>query len=165
MNFNEIITNNKQNIKNIVKMITGQENEDVEQEVCIKIWKNADKYQERGSIKSWINTVARNASKDYLKSAVVKYEKDSTSDEYTLTSIKDKKITPEEGVLVTERQKRIIDAIENLKPKLKECIMLCEIDGFTYEEASKKLNCPIGTVKSRIFNAKKELAEVLKDLL
>ena len=43
--------------------------------------------------------------------------------------------------------------------------MLCEIQGFTYEEAAKKLKCPIGTVKSRIYNAKKELAEVLSDLL
>ena len=165
MNFNEIINTNKQNIKNIVRMITGQENEDVEQEVCIKIWKNSDKYEERGSIKSWVNTIAKNTSKDYLKSSYIKHEKDSTSDELVITNIKDSKITPEEGVLVSERQKRIINAIENLKPKLKETILLCEIEGFTYEEASKKLNCPIGTVKSRIFNAKKELALVLEDLL
>jgi RNA polymerase sigma-70 factor (ECF subfamily) len=43
--------------------------------------------------------------------------------------------------------------------------MLCEIYGYTYEEASAKLNCPIGTIKSRIFNAKKELAGVLRDLM
>lgn len=43
--------------------------------------------------------------------------------------------------------------------------MLCEIYGYTYEEAASRLKCPIGTVKSRIYNAKKELAEVLKDLL
>ena len=43
--------------------------------------------------------------------------------------------------------------------------MLCEIYGYTYEEAAQKLNCPIGTIKSRIYNAKRELAEVLEDLL
>ena len=43
--------------------------------------------------------------------------------------------------------------------------MMCEIYGYTYEEASVKLNCPIGTIKSRIFNAKKELAVVLSDLM
>ena len=59
----------------------------------------------------------------------------------------------------------IIDAIEELKPKLKEVIMLCEIYGYKYEEAAKKLNCPVGTIKSRIYNAKKELAEKLEDLL
>ena len=43
--------------------------------------------------------------------------------------------------------------------------MLCEIQGYTYEEAAKKLDCPIGTIKSRIYNAKKELAEKLEDLI
>ena len=43
--------------------------------------------------------------------------------------------------------------------------MFCEIYGYTYEDASKKFNCPIGTIKSRIYNAKKELAEVLQDLM
>lgn len=165
MNFNEIINTNKQNIKNIIKLITKQENEDIEQEVYIKLWKNAEKYEERGSLKSWVNTIAKNTSKDYLKSAVVKNEQNSTSDDIVLCNITDKKRSPEDCVIVNERQKRIIKAVDNLKPKFREVIMLCEIYGFTYEEASKKLNCPIGTIKSRIYNAKKELAEVLQDLL
>ena len=43
--------------------------------------------------------------------------------------------------------------------------MLCEIQGYSYEDAAKKLKCPIGTIKSRIYNAKKELAMQLEDLL
>ena len=165
MNFNEIIETNKNNIKNIIRLITKSENEDLEQEVYIKLWKNSDKYKEQGSMKSWIGTIAKNTSKDYLKSAMVRNEQNSTSDEFVLTSIKDKKTTPEDRVLASERQKRIIKAIDSLKPKLRETIMLCEIYGYTYEEAAEKLNCPIGTIKSRIYNAKKELAEVLEDLL
>ena len=165
MNFNEIINANKRNIKNIIKLITKQENEDIEQEVYIKLWKNAEKYEERGSLKSWVNTIAKNTSKDYLKSAVVKNEQNLTSDDIVLCNITDKKRSPEDCVIVNERQKRIIKAVDNLKPKFREVIMFCEIYGFTYEEASKKLNCPIGTIKSRIYNAKKELAEVLQDLL
>ena len=57
------------------------------------------------------------------------------------------------------------EKIEVNIPKLKETIMLCEIYGYTYEEAALKLKCPIGTIKSRIYNAKKELAEKLEDLL
>ena len=126
---------------------------------------NADKYEERGSFKSWVNTIAKNTSKDYLKSAVVRNEQNSTSDDFVLTSIQDKKISPEGRILETERQKRIIKAIDSLKPKFREVIMLCEIYGYTYEDASKRLNCPIGTIKSRIYNAKKELAEVLSDFM
>lgn len=165
MNFNEIIETNKNNIKNIIRLITKSENEDLEQEVYIKLWKNSDKYKEQGSMKSWIGTIAKNTSKDYLKSALVRNEQNSTSDEFVITSIKDKKTTPEDRVLANERQKRIIKAIDSLKPKLRETIMLCEIYGYTYEEAAEKLNCPIGTIKSRIYNAKKELAEKLEDLL
>ena len=89
----------------------------------------------------------------------------TTSDEIVLNTVKDISPTPETKVSSSERLSRIINAIENLKPKLKETIMLCEIQGYTYEEASKKLKCPLGTIKSRIYNAKKELAIVLEDLL
>lgn len=165
MNFNELIKTNKANIQNIIKLITRGENEDLEQEVYIKLWKNSDKYEERGSLKSWIGIIAKNTSKDYLKSAVVRYESDSTSDDFVLTSIQDKKCTPEDNVLSIERRKKIMAAIDGLKPKLRETIMLCEIQGYTYEEAAQRLKCPIGTIKSRIYNAKKELAEVLSDLM
>lgn len=165
MNFNELIKANKQNVKNIIRLITNQDNEDLEQEVYVKAWKNADKYEERGNFKSWINTIAKNVSKDYLKSAYFKNAVNSTSDDTVLAGVKDEKVSPEKAVISLERQKRIITAIEGLKPKLKEVILLCEINGYTYEEAAKKLNCPIGTIKSRIYNGKKELAIKLEDLL
>ena len=165
MNFEELIKTNKQNIKNIIRMIVKQDNEDIEQEVYIKLWKNSDKYEERGSLKSWVNTVAKNASKDYLKSASFKNDQNCMADDEVLVNIRDRKRSPEENIITTERQKRIIDAVEQLKPKFKEVIMMCEIYGYTYEEASQKLNCPLGTIKSRIFNAKKELATVLSDLI
>ena len=165
MDFKELVKINKQNVKNIIRLITKQENEDLEQEVYLRVRKNVDKYKEQGSLKSWVSTIAKNVSKDYLKSAWFRNNKDATSDEFVLESIKDKKTTPEVYSIDVERHQKIIAAIEELKPKLKETIMLCEIEGYTYEEASKKLKCPVGTIKSRIFNAKKELAEKLGDLL
>lgn len=165
MDFNELVKQNKNNVKSIIRLITKQDNEDLEQEVYIKAWKHADKYEERGTFKSWINTIAKNTAKDFLKSAWFKNSQNSTNDEYTLDSIKDHKITPEDSVVSMERKRRIISAIESLKPKMKEVIILCEMQGYTYEEASEKLKCPIGTIKSRIFNAKKELGAKLEDLL
>ena len=165
MNFNEVIKANKQNIKNIIRLITKEDNEDIEQEVYVKIWKNSEQYKEKGSIKSWISTIARNASLDYLKSSYHKVSQTSTSDDLVVTNIKDRKQTPDATVERQERQKQIIKAVNQLKPKFKEVIIMCEINGYTYEECAQKLKCPIGTIKSRIFNAKKELAEKLKDLL
>lgn len=165
MDFNKIIETNKQNIKNIIRLITKEENEDIEQEVYLKIWKNSHKYEERGSVKSWVSMIAKNTSLDYIKSAYHRIICASDSDEYTLDSIKDKKISPEDKIISLERQRKIISAIESLKPKFKEVIIMTEIDGYSYEQCAQKLKCPLGTVKSRIFNAKKELSIILKDLI
>ena len=165
MNFNEIIKNNKENVKNIIKLITKEQNEDLEQEVYIKVWKNADKYKEQGSFKSWINTIAKNISKDYLKSSYARHSKTSTSDDDVVSSLKDRRSTPELTVIQNERQIKTVQAINKLKPKLKEVIIICEIQGHTYEECAQILECPTGTVKSRIYNAKKVLYEELKEYM
>lgn len=165
MDFEKVIQSNKQNIRNIIRLITKDDNEDLEQEVFLKIWKNSDKYKEQGSVKSWISSIAKNTSLDYLKSSYHKVFQTSTSDDFVLDSIKDKKTSPEDNVIRLDRQKRIVKAINSLKPKFREVIVMCEINGYTYEECAKKLNCPTGTIKSRLYNAKKELAELLEDML
>lgn len=165
MDFKEIIKINRNNVKSIIKLITKENNEDLEQEVYIKVWKNSEKYKEQGSFKSWINAIAKNVSRDYLKSVQKRNQDALTSDDNILNTIKDKKSTPELRVITNDRQKTIIAAIEDLKPKFKEVVMLCEIYGYTYEEAAFKIKCPVGTIKSRLYNAKKELAVKLQDLL
>lgn len=165
MNFKEIVKNNKSNVRGIIRLITKETNEDLEQEVYLKVWKNSEKYKEKGSFKSWINTVAKNVSKDYLKSLQKRTNDASVRDDEVLLTVKDKKASPELRLITNERQHRITQAINQLKPKLREVIMLCEIYGYTYEDASFKLKCPLGTIKSRLYNAKKELVILLEDLL
>lgn len=92
MDLNKVINTNKQNIKNIIRLITKEDNEDLEQEVYLKIWKNSEKYKEQGSIKSWVSSITRNASLDYLKSAYHKVVQTSTSDDLVMSNIKDKKL-------------------------------------------------------------------------
>lgn len=165
MDFNQVVKDNKNNVRSIIKLITKETNEDLEQEVYVKVWKNAGKYKEQGSFKSWINTIAKNVSKDYLKSVQKRNQDFLTSDDEILNTVKDKKSTPELRLITNDRQKCITNAINTLKPKLREVIMLCEIYGYTYEDAAHKLKCPIGTIKSRLYNAKKELAILLEELL
>ena len=165
MNLKEIIKANKENVKNIIRMISGETNEDLEQEVYLRVWKNSEKYKEQGNIKGWISTITKNITKDYLKSAVVRREKLTEEDDTTFDTISDKKETPELKLITNDRQKRISKAINRLKPKFKEVIIYCEVYGHTYEDAAKKFKCPIGTIKSRLYNAKKQLAEELEDLI
>ena len=163
MNFSELIKQNKQNVRNIIKKITNEQNEDIEQEVYIKVWQNQSKYEEKGKLKGWIGTIAKNLAKDYLKSSYVKNA--TIAEEEKLNEIKDKKQTPELTLIQNERQKLIINAINALKPKFKEVVMLYEIEQLSYEQIARKIKTPVGTVKSRLYNAKKELAQSLMDLI
>lgn len=165
MDIKEIIDTHGAAVRNIIKRITNEQNEDLEQEVYCKVWKNSQKYEEKGTFGAWIKTISANLSKDYLKSSQKKLSENSTADENVLSLVKSAKETPEESILKLERQKTISDAINKLKPKFKEVVMLYEIGNQSYEEISQKLNCPIGTVKSRLYNAKKELAQMLQELL
>ncbi len=165
MDFKKLVRENKKNIQNVIRLVTKEDNEDLEQEVYIRVLKNADKYQEKGTFKSWVTTIAKNISKDYLKSASYKARENSVTEEDDLIQIADKKVTPELRLIKNERQQKIIDAVNSLKPKFKEVVLMCEIYGYSYEDCAKKLNCPLGTVKSRLYNAKKELSLLLADLI
>mgnify|MGYP002627204326 CR=1 FL=1 len=102
MDFKKIIKLNGKTVKNIIKKITNEENEDLEQEVYLRVYKNSEKYEEKGSFKSWINIIARNVSFDYIKSSKVKKETltlDSDENNSLFTNIKDKKPTPENNLL------------------------------------------------------------------
>lgn len=165
MDLKNIIKNNQNNVKNIIRLITKEENEDIEQNVYVKVWEKSNQYEERGKIVGWIGTIAKNFSKDYLKSSSKKIQDNSIQDEEKINSIKDNADNPESALLRKERQKRIVKAINSLKPKLKEVIMMYEIEGLSYEYIAHTLNCPQGTVKSRLHTAKQQLADLLEDLL
>lgn len=166
MNIKKIIENNQQYVKNLIKTITNtHNNEDIEQEVYIKLWKNHDKYEENGKFKSWIKTITLNATKDFLKSKQIKQSNMSVNDEDLLKNIHDTKSHVENKIINLQTRKQIINAIENLSKNHKEVIILYEFYNLSYEDIAKKLSCPLGTIKSRIYTAKKILAQNLKDLI
>ena len=72
---------------------------------------------------------------------------------------------PERILTQKERQKAVLKAVDLLPSKLKKVIILYEFEDLSYEQISKKLNIPIGTVKSRISNARKLLQSSLQFLL
>lgn len=160
----EIIETYKSGVKAIIKNLTGKHNEDIEQEVYLRAWKNLDKYDETGKFRQWISTITANICKDYLKSSYNKNLNKFTTEEETTQMVAD---SSDVSDILEEkfRQKKIAKAIYSLPKKLQETIVLYEIEGYDYETISKTLKCPIGTVKSRIFKARQELYEMLKDII
>ena len=162
----EIIEKYKYSVMSIIKNFTGSRNEDIEQEVYIKVWKNRANYNEQNKFTQWINTITANTCRDYLKSKSNKIALENYDDDETLNSIRDKEASEPEKILdKKERQKAILKAVDTLPKKMKEVIILYEFEGKNYEEISKKLNIPTGTVKSRLSNARSELKEKLQHLI
>ena len=73
--------------------------------------------------------------------------------------------TPENLMMTKEIVTTVNDTIESLPDELKEAISLREMDGLSYEEIAELMQCPIGTVRSRIFRAREAIAEKLKPLI
>ncbi len=153
----EIIKAHQKNIQNLIISMTGKKNaQDIEQEVYIKIWKNLSRYREQGNLRAWVRRITVNTCKDHLKSKQFSNElKTDLTEEHLEHS--DKKLTPDKQLLLKERKNTIIKAVETLKPKLKEVVILYDMQEMSYEEISEKIKCPVGTVKSRLFNARKQL--------
>ena len=160
-----LIDQYRNNIKKIISNMTGSENEDIEQEVYIRTWKNLDKYKENGKFKSWINTITANLCRDYMKSSYFRHSQNTVTEEDDLIQIRDEKENIESTFIQKQRQKRIMSAIDALKPKFREVIVMYEMQDMSYEEISEKLKCPVGTIRSRLFNARKELSVTLADLI
>lgn len=164
--FKEIVNNYNKNIKFIARKFfsTHQEIDDVEQEVYIKAWKYKDKFRGESSLWTWMRTITVNTCKDHLKK--IKKHKDNTiSDDEKILHLQDSHANIESDLAGKERQQFILSKINKLKPKFKEVIILHDIDELTHEEISIKIGCPLGTVKSRLFNARKALMQELHDLL
>ena len=159
-----IIEQNKGLIKAIIKKITGSYNDDIEQEVYIKTWKNIDNYKESGKLKSWIARITANVCRDYFKSSSYKQNLREVRDEYVLEN-KAVLASQEKIIDAKKRQKIILKAVDELPYKMRKVVVLFEFEDFSIAEIAKKLGEPEGTIKSRLYNARKVLAEKLKLLL
>ena len=141
----------------------GKENEDIEQEVYIKVWRGSEG-KSISRISQWVNKITANTCKDFLKSKQFRTENMKIDDENILNEVRDTK-TPEKILNSKQRQKMILKAVDNLPKKMRDVIILYEFEQKTYDEISKKLNVPIGTVKSRLSCAREILRDDLSELI
>lgn len=159
----KIIAENRSRIRAIIKKLTGSYDEDIEQEVYIKTWRNLDNYKENGKFKQWISALTVNVCRDYFRSRQYKIGEAQVNDEEILeaAAVCGKQ---EERLDARQRQKAILKAVDNLPRKMRQVVVLFEFEELSYEQISKKTGLPVGTIKSRLFNARKILSEELKFL-
>ena len=158
-----IIEQNRGRIKAIIKKLTGSYNEDIEQEVYIKTWKNMDNYKEQGKFGQWIAALTANVCRDYFKSKQYKMEAAQVNGDDILENVRVGG-RQEEILDAKTRQKQILKAVDELPRKMRQVVVWYEFEEMTYQQIASKTGDPVGTIESRLFNARKILSEKLKHL-
>jgi RNA polymerase sigma-70 factor (ECF subfamily) len=136
--------------------------EDLTQKTFIRVWKKIETFRGDSSLFTWIYRIAINLAKNEFSSKQAKNQgiTDNIDDTYDLESSVS---SPESHAIETESMQAVMDFIASLPTDLREAISLREFDGKSYEEIAQITGSPIGTVRSRIFRAREEILNFMKE--
>ncbi|MFM8676195.1 MAG: RNA polymerase sigma factor RpoE [Burkholderiaceae bacterium] len=145
--------------------------EDVAQEAFIKAYRALPQFRGESAFYTWLYRIAVNTAKNSLVSqgrrprplADVPIEEDGES--FDAADVVEDINTPDAVLHSRQVAETVNAAIDALPPDLRTALTLREIEGLTYEEIAEAMDCPIGTVRSRIFRARDAIAESLRPLL
>jgi RNA polymerase sigma-70 factor (ECF subfamily) len=145
------------------------EAEDIAQEAFIKAYRALPQFRGDSAFYTWMYRIAINTAKNSLASrdrSPIRYDLDLTDPEES-HSVQTKLQDPDtpEGMALTEEIRQIVNsAIDALPEELKTAIVLRELDGLSYEEIAAAMECPVGTVRSRIFRAREAIDKRLREV-
>ncbi|SEA61267.1 RNA polymerase, sigma-24 subunit, RpoE [Thiothrix caldifontis] len=143
--------------------------QDVAQEAFIKAYKGLKNFRGESAFYTWLYRIAINSAKNHLVSQNRRLpDTDIDAEEaeqFGGESALKEYATPERELLTAEIQTAVAQAIDDLPEDLRTAIMLRELEGMSYEEIAVTMDCPIGTVRSRIFRARESIDKVLRPLL
>lgn len=137
--------------------------EDLVQESFIKSFNSLASFREDSSFYTWIYRITVNTSKNFLVSKKRKNELLSSdiSEDQTYEIEYEDTDTPEDLLQASQLKKLITETIDQLGEDTKTALTLRELDGLSYEEIAKVVNCPVGTVRSRIFRGREVVDEAI----
>ena len=142
---------------------------DVAQEAFMKAYRAIPRFRGDSAFYTWMYRIAINTAKNHL-AAQARRPRESgvdVTDAEQFDGVAELKeyATPEGLALTEEIQQTVIAAIEDLPQDLKVAISLRELEGLSYEDIARVMECPIGTVRSRIFRAREAINARLEPLL
>ena len=144
--------------------------EDVTQEAFVKAYRALPAFRGESAFYTWLYRIGINTAKNYLvamgRRAPTSTEVDAEEAEGYDSGEQLRDLnTPESLLLSKEIAGTVNAAIESLPEELRSAIQLRELEGMSYEENARLMDCPIGTVRSRIFRAREAIAERLRPLV
>jgi len=157
-------------MKLVTRYVRDQaEAEDITQEAFIKAYRALPAFRGESAFYTWLYRIAINTAKNSLMSSrrrLVDYDLDlQDPEDYTSQVLLKDSDTPEGMLLTDEIRQTVQDAMEQLPDDLREAITLRELEGLSYEEIAQVMDCPVGTVRSRIFRAREAIDKKLRPLL
>lgn len=171
--FDNLVTRYSGEIYAFLCRSTGDPEEaaDLTQETFICALKAVKNFRGDSELKTWLFRIAVNQSRNRFRwwnrrKRDVTVSLDASigdSDARVSDSIADSSIGPEDGFIRAEREQAIVQALRSLPDAYRETIILCDVEGLTYEEIANVLSMNIGTVKSRIARGREELRKRLCD--
>jgi RNA polymerase sigma-70 factor (ECF subfamily) len=138
--------------------------EDVAQEVFLKAYQNLSTFKSNSKFYSWLYRIAVNTSLNYINSKEKRKEKETISEENCLIDMDILNNNPNDYYQLNELVNKLQPLMDNLPDDLKKLIELYEIKDFTYDQISKELSIPIGTVRSRLHRARNMLISEFKKI-
>jgi RNA polymerase sigma-70 factor (ECF subfamily) len=144
--------------------------EDVAQEAFIKAYRALPNFRGDSAFYTWLYRIAINTAKNWLVSQGRRAPTSTEADIEEAETFDDgeqlRDLNTPDAMLLTKQVANAVNrAIEQLPEDLKTAIVLRELEGLSYEEIAETMNCPIGTVRSRIFRAREAIAEELRPVL
>ena len=144
--------------------------EDVAQEAFIKAYRALPNFRGESAFYTWLYRIAINTAKNFLVSQGRRAPTSTEADIEDAETFDDGEHlrdlnTPDAMLLTRQVADAVNRAIERLPEELKTAIVLRELEGLSYEEIAETMNCPIGTVRSRILRAREAIAEELRPIL
>lgn len=143
--------------------------EDVAQEVFIKAYRALPQFRGDSNFYTWLYRIAVNSARNWQAASrrrpflMNEYESED-GETFSLESTLTDNNTPESELVSRQVAATIKAAIDQLAPELRTAILLREIEGLSYDEIAQIMDCPIGTVRSRIFRARETIAVQLREV-
>jgi RNA polymerase sigma-70 factor (ECF subfamily) len=142
---------------------------DVAQETFIKAYKALKNFRGDSQFYTWLYRIAVNTAKNYLVTQGRRppaQDIDVNDAEHFSASGSLRDIATPEGIIARDELKEVVfEAIEQLPDELRTAIRLRELEGMSYEEIGDVMDCPIGTVRSRIFRARESIDKAMAPLM
>lgn len=138
---------------------------DLTQETFFKAYNAIREFRAESSFYTWLYRIAINTAKEHRRSTIVRREESIAPINPETEKSMDREVliettTPENHLLSDERTKIAFSAMERLSPDLKMTFYLRELEGLTYYEIGKIMDCPVGTVRSRLSRARAAIVSI-----